>query len=156
MGKPRILVVDDYPGARYRRMRILMDDGGFDVAEEMLGREAVRRVADEAIDAVLVDLHLPDISGLDVCTALRGNPRTAGVPVLMISAVSDHEDAARLSEAAGADAFLPDTDGPEALVAAVRSMLAKVRPFRTAFPRPGRLARVSPGRRRQPRRAHPA
>jgi CheY-like chemotaxis protein len=124
MGKPRILIVDDYPGARYRRMRILLDDGGFEVAEEMMGREAIRRAADEGFDAVLVDLHLPDITGLDVCQALRANPKTAGLPVLIVSAVSEKEEAARLAQEHGADGFLPDTIGAAELIAAVKSALA--------------------------------
>jgi CheY-like chemotaxis protein len=127
MAKPRVLVVDDYPGARYRRMRILLDDGGFDVTEEVLGREAVRRVADEPIDAVLVDLHLPDISGLDVCEALRARPETAKVALLIISAVSELDEAARLAEQYGADGFVPDAIGAEELLEAVRSALDKAR-----------------------------
>lgn len=127
MSKPRILIVDDYPGARYRRMRILLDDGGFEVAEEMLGREAVRRAATEPIAAVLVDLHLPDISGLDVCTAIRRNPATAQMPVVLISAVSEQEEAATLAEKYGANGFLPDTvSGPE-LLATMRALVGLAR-----------------------------
>lgn len=125
MGKPRILVVDDYPGARYRRMRILLDDGRFEVAEEMLGREAVRRALEERIDGLLVDLHLPDISGLDVCSALRGDPRTARLPILLISAVSEQQEATRLAEKYGADGFLPDTVSADGLVEAITAALEK-------------------------------
>lgn len=124
MSKPRVLVVDDYPGARYRRMRILAEDGGFEVVEEFLGRPAVQRAADGHVDLVLVDLHLPDITGVDVCRAIRQNPRTANLPVLLISAVAEQDDATRLAEAAGANGFLPDTVEPAALVAAIRKALA--------------------------------
>ena len=125
MAKPRILVVDDYPGARYRRMRILLDDGGFEVTEDMLGREAVRRAAEEAIDVLLVDLHLPDITGLDVCTAIRKNPRTANLPVILVSAVSEQQEAERLAEQYGADAFLPDTVTADRLLDTVRSVIQR-------------------------------
>jgi CheY-like chemotaxis protein len=104
-------------------MRILLDDGGGDVTEEMLHREAVRRVAAEPIDVVLVDLHLPDITGLDVCKALRAIPKTAKMPILLISAESEQEETSRLAEQHGADGFLPDTVEPAALLEAVRSAI---------------------------------
>jgi CheY-like chemotaxis protein len=125
MIKPRVLVVDDYPGARYRRMRILSEDGGFEVVEEFLGRPAVQRAMNEQVDVVLVDLHLPDITGLEVCRAIRENPSTATLPVLLISAVAERDEATRLAEASGANGFLPDTVEPAALVAAIRKALAR-------------------------------
>jgi CheY-like chemotaxis protein len=128
MSKPRVLVVDDYPGARYRRMRILLDDGGFEVTEEMLGRNAVRRLAEEPIDALLVDLHLPDINGLEVCRAVRQNPRTATLPIVLISAVSEVEEASKLAETHGADCFLPDTVSAETLLETMRGLLKRTRP----------------------------
>jgi CheY-like chemotaxis protein len=123
VAKPRVLVVDDYPGARYRRMRILLEQGGFEVAEEFLGREAVRRSRDERVDLVLLDLHLPDINGFEVCRLLKADPATAGIPVLMISADADQADATRLALEAGAREFLPDTVEAGALVSAVKSAL---------------------------------
>ena len=123
MAKPRILVVDDYPGARYRRMRILLDDGGFEVTEEVLGREAVRRAAVEPIDLVLLDLHLPDISGLDVCDAIKKDPRTANTPVLLISAITEVDEASRLARQHGAAGFVSDSAEAATLVASIRSAL---------------------------------
>jgi CheY-like chemotaxis protein len=89
--KPHILVVDDYPDARSRRMRILLDDGGVEVAEEFLGREAMRRTGTERVDLVLVDQHLPDIRGLDVCRSRKSDSGMNGVPV-----VADAADAPSL------------------------------------------------------------
>jgi len=121
----RVLVVDDYPGARYRRMRLLLDAGGFDVAEASMGREAVRRIAGERFDLLVVDLHLPDVSGLDVCRMLKEDPQTAAVPILAVSAVSDAADAARLAHDAGASGFVADEADGDAFLAAVRSALAR-------------------------------
>ena len=125
MPKPRVLVVDDYPAARYQRMRILAEDGGFEVMEEFLGRPAVQRAADANVDLVLVDLHLPDITGLEVCRAIRENPRTAQLPVLLISAAAEQEEATKLAEASGANGFLPASVEPSALVAAIRKAIAR-------------------------------
>ena len=106
-------------------MRILLEHGGFDVAEEVLGREAVRRAKDETVDVVLLDLNLPDITGLDVCRSLKTEPATAAIPVLLISAVSDHDEARRLALEAGALDFLPDAIEAGALVDAVSRALQR-------------------------------
>jgi CheY-like chemotaxis protein len=119
----RVLVVDDYPGARYRRMRLLLDAGGFDVAEESLGRDAVRRIANEHFDLIVLDLHLPDLSGLDVCRLVKGDPRTAAIPIVAVSAVSDSVEAERLTQAAGAAAFLTDESDGEMFLKTVRGVL---------------------------------
>ena len=121
--RSRVLVVDDYPGARYRRMRILMDDGGYDVAEESLGRDALRRAASERFDLVVCDLHLPDISGLDVCRGIKQAPATARLPVLMVSAVTETDKAEKLAKDAGANAFVQDSEDAAAFLAAVRQAL---------------------------------
>jgi CheY-like chemotaxis protein len=119
----RVLIVDDYPGARYRRMRLLLDAGGFDVAEESLGRDAVSRLGRERFDLLVVDLHLPDVSGLDVCRAVKADPRTAGLAILAVSAVSEMEQADRVARDAGATAFISDEADADAFVAAVRDAL---------------------------------
>jgi CheY-like chemotaxis protein len=121
---PRVLVVDDYPGARYRRMRILLDAGGFDVAEESLGRETLRRVSTERVDVVVVDLHLPDLSGLEVCARLKADAHTAGIPIVAVSAVSDVVEAERAARDAGAAAFVSDESDGETFLNVVRSALS--------------------------------
>jgi len=122
--KWRVLVVDDYPGARYRRMRLLLDDGRFEVAEEILGRDAVKRLGRERFDLLVVDLHLPDVSGLDVCRSVRSDARFATLPILAVSAVADTDDASRAARDAGASGFVADeADGP-AFIAAVNGVLA--------------------------------
>lgn len=119
----RVLVVDDYPGARYRRMRLLLEAGGFDVAEESLGRDAVRRIAAERFDVLVVDLHLPDLSGLEVCRLVKADPRTAGIRIVAVSAVSDGVEAERLTRAVGAAAFVSDESDGETFLKTVRGVL---------------------------------
>ncbi|HVL66477.1 MAG TPA: response regulator [Vicinamibacterales bacterium] len=123
MPKPRVLIVDDYPGARYRRMRMLTEAGRYEVVEEILGRDAVRRAAQGDIDLVLVDLHLPDITGLEVCDALKGNAATAGIPVVLMSAVAEQQEAAELASRHGAAAFVADAADSATLLAAVEAAL---------------------------------
>ena len=130
MKKPRVLVVDDYAGARYRRMRILTDGGRYEVIEEGLGRSAVARAAEGDIDLVLLDLFLPDISGLDVCGELKRDPRTTGIPIVLVSAVREAHDADEIARTYGASAFVPDAADGDALLAAVGAALPGTPPVR--------------------------
>ena len=130
MGKARVLIVDDYPGARYRRMRILTEGGQYEIVEEVMGRDAIRRAAKGDIDLVMVDLHLPDITGLDVCDALGRDPNTAGIPVLLVSAVAEQQEAAELARKHGARGFVSDAADAPALLAAVGDALAARTPTR--------------------------
>ena len=105
-------------------MRHLLDAGGYDVAEESLGRDALGRLGREHFDLLVVDLHLPDISGLDVCRRAREQSGYAEVPILLVSAVFETDEASRLASEAGANAFLPDSADGDAFVGAVRKALA--------------------------------
>src|SRR5689334_6224615 len=104
-------------------MRLLMDAGGFDVAEESLGRDAISRLSRDRFDVLVIDVHLPDLSGLEVCQAVKADPRTAALPILAVSAVADREPAKRAALDAGAAAFIADDADADAFVAAVRGVL---------------------------------
>lgn len=126
MNKPRVLVVDDYAGARYRRMRVLTDAGQYEVVEESLGRSAVTRATEGDIDLVLLDLFLPDISGLEVCGHLKRDAKTSGIPIVLVSAVKEEDEAHELARTHGASAFVADSADGEALLAAVGGALANL------------------------------
>ena len=72
---------------------------------------------------LVVDLHLPDLSGQDVCRRLRASASTARLPILAVSAVSDQIQAERTSLEAGATAFITDEADTATFVAAVRDVL---------------------------------
>ena len=84
MDRRQILIVDDYPGALYLRARIL-GDAGYEVLEATNGEDALRMVAKHHPALVLLDVNLPDISGTEVCERLKGEPATAGIPVIQIT-----------------------------------------------------------------------
>src|SRR5579864_364466 len=118
---PRILIVDDREQNRYILRRIL-EQSGYHCEESSTGRDALQRV--EALpDAVILDVHLPDISGFDVCQKIKNNPRTVQVPVLQVSAsFVGSEDRAKALEI-GADGYLTHPIDGVVLTATVRSLL---------------------------------
>jgi CheY-like chemotaxis protein len=105
MDRRQILIVDDYPGARYLRSRIL-SDAGYEVLEATGGEEALRVAADARPALILLDVNLPDVHGTEVCRRLKANPATMGIPVIHITGAWMSEEARRQGLASGADVYL--------------------------------------------------
>lgn len=118
---PRILIVDDREQNRYVLRRVL-ERSGYKCEESSTGRDALERTQ-TLPDAVILDVHLPDISGFEVCQKIKNDPRTAQVPVLQVSAsFVGSEDRAKALEI-GADAYLTHPIDGIVLTATVRSLL---------------------------------
>jgi two-component system cell cycle response regulator DivK len=90
------------------------------------GREALDRAFERLPDLVLMDLSLPELDGWEATRRLKGDPRTAHIPVVALTGhvLADHSREAR---DAGCDAFLTKPCMPEVLVAEVRRVLASKR-----------------------------
>jgi two-component sensor histidine kinase len=116
----RILNVDDTPALRYAKGKVLRQ-AGFTVFEAENGREALRLVAAEKPDLVLLDVKLPDMSGLDVCQVVKKT--YPGTMVIQVSA-SFVESADRVRGLdTGADAYLTEPLSAEELIANVHALL---------------------------------
>jgi CheY-like chemotaxis protein len=115
------LNVDDNDGSRYARARCLCQ-AGFTVRDAGTGRAALQMMS-ERPDLVLLDLHLPDIDGFDVCRRIKGDAATASTPVLHVSAVFVDAEARARALDDGADGYLAEPVAPEVLVATVKSLL---------------------------------
>jgi DNA-binding response OmpR family regulator len=122
-GKALILVVDDEPSHRYTT-RMMLQHGGFEVMEASAGYEALSRVG-ERPDLIILDLHLPDISGIEVCRVLKAAPTTATVPIVAVTAVYPGTEERREALDAGADGYLTRPLDTARLLATVRAVLAR-------------------------------
>jgi two-component system sensor histidine kinase/response regulator len=100
----RILVVDDEPKNR-ELLHDILEVNGYTVIEAGDGLEALNKVQSEQCDVVLLDVLMPRMDGLEACKALKSNPDTAHIPVLMVSALTDRE-ARNLGVDAGANDYL--------------------------------------------------
>lgn len=116
-----VLVVDDNPATRYSTARTLRA-AGFKTEEAASGTEALSK-SENNISAVVLDVHLPDIGGFEVCRMLRAKPKTAVVPVVHLSAtyVEDRYKVAGLNS--GADAYLTHPAEPPILIATVQALV---------------------------------
>ncbi|HXP64521.1 MAG TPA: response regulator transcription factor [Steroidobacteraceae bacterium] len=116
----RILLVEDDP--RLADMLVeYLGQAGFSVMHASLGTAALEKLDAAAYDAVVLDLMLPDMDGLDVCRQLRARYET---PVLMLTARGDAVDRIVGLEL-GADDYLPKPFEPRELVARLRAIMRR-------------------------------
>ncbi len=117
-----VLNVDDYLPGRYARSRVLRD-AGFTVLEAASGSEALRLVRDHRPDLILLDQHLPDMLGIEVCRRIKEDPGTEAIPVLQVSATSHALETKVQAMNMGADTYLAEPLAPAELVAHVKAAL---------------------------------
>ena len=116
-----ILVVDDNESARYAMARGLRA-AGYKTMEACSGAQALEFA--EYVSAVILDVHLPDLLGWEVCRLLRSRQSTSNVPVIHVSARHASGADTAQSRDCGADAFFSSPVDPEALVALLDRLLA--------------------------------
>jgi len=120
MAEPLILVVDDEPAiADLVEIHLLAE--GYRVRKADNGADALRIVAEEHPDLVILDIMMPGMDGLEVCRAIR---RDRNVPILMLSAKSEDVDKI-LGLKVGADDYLTKPFNPLELVARVKAQLRR-------------------------------
>ena len=120
---PRVLVADDEDDIRALVSLAVRKAGCSVVAAIADGAQALVAARAEQPDLVVLDVSMPEATGLEVCAALRAEPDTAGCRVLLLSAGASPDDVAR-GLAAGADAYLPKPFTVAGLVAQVRLLTA--------------------------------
>ena len=82
--QPRILVVDDEKNIR-RTLRMVLEGAGYALVEAASGEEALQRLDEEDVDLIVLDVRLPEMSGIDALDRIRKRPGLSAVPVIMIS-----------------------------------------------------------------------
>src|SRR6478752_959128 len=117
----RILVVDDIPAnVKLLEARLLAEY--FDVLTADDGYKALAICDSTHVDLILLDIMMPGIDGFEVCERLKANPRTAHIPVVMVTALDQPSDRVRGLKA-GADDFLTKPVNDLQLISRVKSLL---------------------------------
>ena len=121
----RVLIAEDEPDIR-DLLAFHLEREGFEVARAATGDEALRQVSASVPDLLLLDLMLPLVNGLDVCRRLRADPRTASLPIVMLTARGEELDRV-LGLELGADDYIVKPFSPKEVVARVRAVLRRSR-----------------------------
>ena len=116
-----LLFIEDDDGIRLA-LRLALEDEGYSVFEAANGADGLATFGRESVDLVLLDLRLPDMSGFEVCRALRSK---SIVPIIIITAQTDTVDMVAGLEA-GADDYVTKPVVPKELAARIRSQLRRV------------------------------
>ena len=121
----RILVIEDDPIA-LRLVRYILVKSGYDVVTATRGLEGLRKAQKEEPALIILDIMLPGIDGFEVCQRLRAEPRTAQLPILMLTAKAQESDeVAGLNM--GADDYLTKPASPSEIVSRVGALLARAK-----------------------------
>lgn len=125
-GAKRLLIVeDDRPIADLLKHHFTA--AGFTVTTTADGDEAMILIDEIAPDLVLLDWMIEGTSGIELCRRLRRSPKTAKLPIIMLTARGDEEDRVRGLET-GADDFVPKPFSPKELVARANALLRRAQP----------------------------
>jgi two-component system KDP operon response regulator KdpE len=116
----RVLVVDDEVQI-VRGLRIVLRNAGYDVRSATTKAEALDAVSVRPPDVMVLDLVLPDGSGVDVCKEVR---RWSSMPIIVLSALGDEKEKVRALDA-GADDYMTKPFGSEELAARLRALLRR-------------------------------
>jgi len=121
MSDRRVLYVEDNEYNR-KIVRQLLSRTSYRLLEAMDGEEGVAMAQRELPDLILMDVQLPKLSGLDATRRLRADPRTAHIPLVVVTSFVLSGDGQRAIDA-GASAYLAKPYSPRDLLALIRKLL---------------------------------
>lgn len=121
-----ILIVDDEINIR-ELMKFNLEKEQYKVLEAEDGVQALSCIEQNKPDLVLLDLMLPKMDGIEVCKRVKSNPKTAGIPIIMLTARADEIDKI-IGLEMGADDYITKPFSPREVVARVRAVLRRQQP----------------------------
>ena len=116
--KKNVLIVDDEPHI-VNLIKLSLNKDQYDVTGAYAGREALLHIDKKIPDLVVLDLMMPGVNGYELCKALRENPKTRKIPVLILSAKSQMNDKLHAIDV-GADDYMTKPFDPMELVKRIK------------------------------------
>jgi two-component system alkaline phosphatase synthesis response regulator PhoP len=119
----KVLVVDDEENIR-ELVRYNLDREGYRVTTVGSGEEALQQAGSQVPDLIILDLMLPGIDGLDVCRELKHDPKTAHIPIVMLTVKGEESDIV-IGLELGADDYITKPFSPKILLARLKAVLRR-------------------------------
>ena len=119
--KKKVLIVDDEPNVRRLSRTILSKN--FDVVEAEDGKQAIDIANTQQPDVILMDMMMPKMDGLTACHAIKKDPATKSIPVIMVTAIG-FELNIKLSQQMGATGYVTKPFTPNDLLDKIEQVLA--------------------------------
>ena len=119
--KPKVLVVDDEPDA-LELIAFNLKAAGMDVATAAEGNEALRKARSVLPNLIILDIMLPEVDGIEICKILRRDPKTSGIPIIMLTAKAAEVDRV-IGLELGADDYVTKPFSPRELLLRVKRLL---------------------------------
>jgi len=126
LAKEKILAVDDDPDI-LKLLQYNLEKEGFSVITAANGQEALRLVRSQPPQAIILDLMLPEVDGLEVCRQIKRDEALSGIPILMLTAKGEEVDRVVGFEL-GADDYITKPFSPRELVLRVKAILKRSSP----------------------------
>ncbi len=125
--KKKILLVDDDPDF-VQAVQVIVESGGYDVRVAYDGKEGLEAVAEEKPDLIVLDVMMPVMNGHEACAELKSNPETAGIPIILLTAVAERVTTSTYSHRdmleSEAEDYMPKPVEPKELLELIKSWLA--------------------------------
>ena len=121
MSTARVLIADDNPQG-VELLEAYLTGTEYDIQTAFDGEETLRKVKEFKPDLILLDIMMPKISGFEVCKRLKASAETAGIVIVMVTALDQHSDIDRAVEA-GTDDFLTKPINKQEVLLRVRAAL---------------------------------
>ncbi|MFH1771703.1 MAG: response regulator [Candidatus Omnitrophota bacterium] len=118
----KILVVDDEASV-VKALTKSLQFQGYDVITAASGKECICKAEEYCPDVILLDVLMPELNGLEVCKLLKDNEKTKNIPVIMLTALADEEDAVKGLEE-GARCYITKPYNLMDLLGEIKSALA--------------------------------
>ena len=119
--KKKVLIVDDEPNVRRLSRKILSNT--FDVVEAEDGKQAIEIAVTQQPDVILMDMMMPKMDGLTACHAIKKDPTTKSIPVIMVTAIG-FELNIKLSQQMGASGYVTKPFFSQVLLDKIAEVLA--------------------------------
>jgi two-component system, OmpR family, alkaline phosphatase synthesis response regulator PhoP len=124
--KKKILLVDDDPDF-VEAVKVIVESGGYQVRVAYDGQEGLEAVAEEKPDLIVLDVMMPVMNGHAACAKLKGDPSTASIPIILLTAVAERVTTSTYTHRdmleSEAEDYMPKPVEPTELLALIKSWL---------------------------------